>query len=283
MTRSFRSMGCDVLVAGARPAAFAAIESLFAERDARFSRFRRDSELRRVNAAAGDVVPASTEFLRTVRVALSAARTTDGLVDPTLGAAIEAAGYDVDLAALPPDGPLAPAPAAADWRSLRAGGSLLVRPAGTLLDLNGVVKAMAVDDAAALLDQPGFVSAGGDIAAHGEPVVVGLPGGGTVTLEHGGMATSGTGTRHWLRGGESQHHLIDPGTRRPSTSPWTAVTAVGRDCLAADVAAKAGFLLGANGPSWLDERGVAARFVAGGAVVANDSWLRSVEREGAWA
>ncbi|HKI92864.1 MAG TPA: FAD:protein FMN transferase, partial [Gaiellaceae bacterium] len=202
-------MGCDVVVAGARPVGLAAIESLFAERDARFSRFRPDSELRRVNAAAGDVVPASSEFLRAVRAALAAARATDGLVDPTLGAAIEAAGYDADLADLPADGPLAPVPPPADWRSLRTGARLLVRPAGTLLDLNGVVKAMAVDDAAALLDGPGFVSVGGDIAARGEPVVVGLPGGGTVTLEHGGMATSGTGTRHWLRGGEPQHHLID--------------------------------------------------------------------------
>jgi len=283
VTQSFRSMGCVVLVAGARPAALATIEHLFAERDARFSRFRPDSEIRRVNVAPGEVVSASPEFLRTLRAALAAARTTDGLVDPTLGAAIEAAGYDADLVALPADGPLAPAPPPADWRSIRTGARLLVRPAGTRLDLNGVVKALAVDDAAALLDTPGFVSAGGDIAVRGEPVVVGLPGGGTVTLEHGGMATSGTGTRRWLRGGKPQHHLIDPVTRRPSASPWTAVTAVGRDCLAADVAAKAGFLLGANGPSWLDERGVAARFVAGGAVVANDCWLRSVEREGAWA
>ena len=96
------------------------------------------------------------------------------------------------------------------------------------------------------------------------PVVVGLPGGDTVTLERGGLATSGIGTRRWLRGGLPQHHLIDPGTRRPAHSPWTSVTAVGRACLTADVAAKAGFLLGADGPAWLDERGVAARFVAGG-------------------
>jgi thiamine biosynthesis lipoprotein ApbE len=104
-----------------------------------------------------------------------------------------------------------------------------------------------------------------------------------VTLESGGMATSGSATRHWMRGGTGQHHLIDPRTGLPSTSLWTHVTAVGRDCLSADVAAKAGFLLGATGPAWLDARGVAARFVGSAGVVENDCWARSLEREPAWA
>ena len=67
-----------------------------------------------------------------------------------------------------------PAPPAADWRDVYVGGSFVHRPAGTVLDLNGVVKAMAVDDALALLDRPGFVSAGGDLAVAGRPVVAGL-------------------------------------------------------------------------------------------------------------
>ena len=283
MTRSFRSMGCEVVVAGAKAAAFARIVALFEERDAIFSRFRPDSELRRVNAAAGDLVRASPEFLRAVRAALAAARTTSGLVEPTLGAAVEAAGYGADLRALPPDGPLAPAPPRASWRSVHAGERLLARPRGTVLDLNGVVKAMAVDDAAALLDGPGFVSAGGDVAVRGESLLVGLPGGDAVQLQEGGLATSGTGTRSWRRGGEPQHHLIDPETRRPSRSPWTSVSAVGRDCLAADVAAKAGFLLGHDGPAWLDERGVAARFVAGETILCNGCWNGSLAPTGAAA
>jgi len=269
-------MGCDVVVEGTGGPALASIQRLFEEREAVFSRFRGGSELERVNAAPGSVVPASAEFLRALGTALAAARATHGLVEPTLGAAVEAAGYDDDFRALPADGPLAPAPAAADWRSITVGARLLERPPGTVLDLNGVVKAMAVDDALGMLDRPGFVSAGGDIAAL-RPVVVGLPGGDTVTLERGGLATSGIATRRWLRGGLPQHHLIDPATRRPAHSPWTSVTAVGLTCLTADVAAKAGFLLGADGPAWLDERGVAARFVAGRALVCNEHWQRSVD------
>ena len=143
---------------------------------------------------------------------------------------------------------------------------------------------MAVDDAVGLLDGPGFVSAGGDLAARETPVSVALADGAAVTLVRGGIATSGTATRRWLRGGELQHHLIDPRTGAPSRSPWLYVTAIGRTCTAADVAAKAGFLLGHDGPEWLDENRVAARFVtADGVSVENGRWTRSLEREPAWA
>jgi FAD:protein FMN transferase len=269
-------MGCEVVVGGAGGGTLASIRRLFEERDAIFSRFRPDSELERVNAAPGRLVPASTELCRAVGAALAAARATGGLVEPTLGAAVEAAGYDDDFAALRDAGPPAPTPPVADWRSISVGARFLERPCGMVLDLNGVVKAMTVDDALDLLDGPGFVSAGGDVAVRGS-VTVGLPGGDVVTLERGGLATSGTASRSWLRAGAVQHHLIDPVTRRPACSPWTFVTAVGRTCLTADVAAKAGFLLGLDGPGWLDECGVAARFVAGRTVVCNERWRESVE------
>ena len=83
-------------------------------------------------------------------------------------------------------------------------------------------------------------------------------------LVSGGLATSGKTKRRWFRGGEEQHHLIDPSTGRPSMSSWDEVTVCGTSCLVADVAAKAAFLLGEDGPSWLDERGLPGRFLAAG-------------------
>ena len=276
-------MGCEVIVAGANPQAFEKITKLFEERDATFSRFRSDSELTRVNATAGTAVAVSPVFLLAVSAALDAARTTGGLVDPTLGAAIIAAGYDRDFDDLVPNPRvLEPAPRT-DWRQIRVGPGVLFRPTGTVLDLNGVVKSMTVDTAASLLGAPGFVSAGGDLATHRSPVTIALPGGGAVTLESGGIATSGTATRRWLQDGCMYHHLIDPSTGLPSSSPWTYVTAVGRDCLSADIAAKAGFLLGDDGPGWLDTHRVAARFVADGRVVENACWAHSLVREQTWA
>jgi thiamine biosynthesis lipoprotein ApbE len=66
---------------------------------------------------------------------------------------------------------------------------------------------------------------------------------------------------------------VDTATGRASDSCWEQVTASGASCLYADVAAKAGFLLGERGPDWLDARGIPGRFVGlDGAIVENDAW-----------
>lgn len=279
---SFRSMGCDVVVVGAAPSERLAIVRLFAARDRIFSRFQPDSELNRVNAAAGSAVRVSQEFAEMLGVALEAARETDSLVDPTLGAELEAAGYDVDFRSLADrDG----SPVAVERRrpvAVRVHGRSVIAPQGVRLDLNGVVKGKTVDDALALLSGEGFVSAGGDLAVRGS-IVAALPGGGTVNLVRGALATSGSDRRRWLQGGLMQHHLIDPSTGAPASSPWEQVTACGLTCVGADVAAKAAFLLGADGPAWLDMRGLPGRFIAvgSGEVVVNHAWERSLERAAA--
>lgn len=234
-----RAMGCAVVVAGADPEAVAAV---FERWEGTFSLFRPGSELSRVNHSPARVVAVSPLFAHALDVALAAAADTDGLVDPTLSGR---------------------------WREVVGDGSFLSRPPGVALDLNGVVKALAVDDAADLIGGGGFVAAGGDIAVRG-PVDVALPGGGAVRVVEGGLATSGVASRG--------RHLVDPRTRRPSDSPWEQVTASGASCLAADVSAKAAFLLGDEGPRWLDERSIAGRFVRlDGEIVENDTWRRALE------
>jgi thiamine biosynthesis lipoprotein ApbE len=270
----FASMGCEIVVGGGSPAERYAIERLFAEREAVFSRFIPQSELNRVNASAGRIVLVSPLFADTLGVALHAAEDTHGVVEPTLGAALESAGYTRDSPLLAAD-PQPPGPAREPSSVLVLGRLVGLRP-GVKLDLNGVVKSLAVDDALALLSDAGFVSAGGDLAARGE-IVVALPGGGSVSLRKGALATSGTTKRWWLRGGQVQHHLIDARTGLPAASPWALVTACGATCVSADVAAKAGFLLGERGPGWLDERGIPARFrTADCDVSINEAWRASM-------
>jgi thiamine biosynthesis lipoprotein len=268
-------MGTDVVVGGANPLELARIEALFARWEQTFSRFRPDSELNHVNSVSEPYVRLTPLFGRVLGTALVAADQTDGLVDPTLGRAIEATGYDRDFSELRDD----PRPAAAAtpgcWQSLRLTGTLLVRLPGTHLDLNGVVKAMAVDAALELMAGNGFVAAGGDVAARGA-TVVGLPGGGAMTLQNGAVATSGTTRRHWRRGGELQHHLLDPRTGRPARSRWNEVTVAARSCLEADVAAKAAFLLSDDGPDWLDRRNLAGRFLGDDGIVENDCWCEAM-------
>jgi FAD:protein FMN transferase len=271
----FQAMGVDVAVGGASPDELARVRRLFDEWDRVFSRFRPASELRLVNSTASTTLVVSALFAHVVRVALDAARSTDGLVDPTLGVAIEAAGYDRDFLRLEADRPLG-STERGQWRAVELAGRVLTRPAGLRLDLNGVVKAMAVDRALGLLHGDGFVAAGGDVAAR-RPVVVSVPAGGSVRLESGGLATSGVTKRHWRGGGAEQHHLIDPGTGRPSRSPWLEVTVAAGSCVAADVAAKAAFLLGEVGPEWLDERRLPGRFVGADGIVVNVGWREAVD------
>ena len=96
--------------------------------------YRNDSDLARVNAAAGHAVPVSGLFVQVVRAAMRAAELTNGMVDPT------AARY------LEPGGPRQ------DWWSISLSGAQGTAsvPAGVALDLGAVGKAFAADTAARL-------------------------------------------------------------------------------------------------------------------------------------
>ena len=271
-------MGVEVIVGGAGDRELQSIARLFEGWDRVFSRFDPDSELNGVNRDPAPVLIVSKLLASAVRTALGAAAATGGLVDPTLGSALTAAGYDRDFSLLHDGDGRPPAPTAPGrWRALSLHGRLLSRPPGLELDLNGVVKAMAVDASLDLIRGDGLVAAGGDVAARGG-AVVGVPGGGSLSLGSGGIATSGTTKRRWKRRAGWQHHLIDPRTGRPAQSRWQEVTVVAGTCLAADVAAKAAFLLSHDGPGWLDERGLPGRFVAPDEVVENRAWC-DVARE----
>jgi FAD:protein FMN transferase len=269
----FRAMGCEVVVAGADPRTLAAIRHLFADRDQMFSRFRPGSELCSVNRAAGRPTYVSRRFAGAVLCALGMAEQTGGLVDPTVGGSLTALGYGRDFAQLGDDpAPVGPVTAAPGWRRIELTGRLLRIPAGCALDLNGVVKAATVDEAAELLPGNGFVAAGGDMAVRGATDVA-LPCGGEVRVVRGGLATAGTTRRCWRRGGVWHHHLIDPATGLPARSPWREVTVSGATCLDADVAARAALLAGTAGPDWLERRGLPGRFVsAGGRISTNPAW-----------
>ncbi|MDA0173963.1 FAD:protein FMN transferase, partial [Solirubrobacter taibaiensis] len=83
----------------------------------RFSRFLPDSELSRLNRDPREVVPISAEMARLLTAIHAAAAATGGLVDGTLVAEIEAAGYATDLGTpVPLDTALATAPPRAPAR-----------------------------------------------------------------------------------------------------------------------------------------------------------------------
>jgi thiamine biosynthesis lipoprotein len=260
------------------------------------SRFRPDSELMAVNAAAGRTIPVSPLFADAVRTALTAAEQTGGDVDPMLGRALVAAGYDADYAALPDDGPATdPEPPPPDaWREVDLADDTVRIPAGTALDLGATAKALVVDRiAAAIAGATGagvLVNVGGDLATAGPVPAAGWPvrltddtaredvirpgrTGPVVRIHGGGLATSSTAVRRWRRGGTACHHVLDPRTGRPAETVWRTVTVTAASCVDANTASTAAIVRGHRAPDWLAELGLPSRLVdAAGAVQRVAGW-----------
>src|SRR5574340_568820 len=278
----FAAMGTEVTVPlPARAAAEAAgVERLFARWHATCTRFDPQSELSRLNRAAGRSVVVSALLFEVVSSARQAAQATDGLFDPTLLRSLEALGYDRDFADLV-DGsarpvPDAPPPATGSWRTMELDRDRrAVRlPAGAGLDLGGLAKGMAVDAGLAWLADRGVTSAaidaGGDLGVLGLPpeedawsIAIEAPlGTRVVSLPFGALATSSASRRRWRQGGAVRHHLLDPRTGLPSEAALWSATVAAMTCARAEVATKAAYLLGPEaGGRFLDERGLAGLFL----------------------
>jgi thiamine biosynthesis lipoprotein len=297
-TVQLRAMGTGVTIATAEPEALApavaAAEIELSRIDQACSRFRHDSDLSRINDRAGEWVRVSPLCIAAIEVALRAAEMTDGLIDPTVGAALEESGYTEDFDILPKDGPalhltVKPVPG---WRTvlINRKTSAVRVPPGVRLDLGATAKSLASDRAAGMAEAATnvgvLVSCGGDIAAIGEAPSggwsvrvsehhadpVGAPGQ-TILFDQGGLATSGVTARRWRRGGQSFHHIIDPATSLPATTPWRVVTVAAASCVEANIASTAAVIIGEVAPAWLEARGLAARLVRhDGSVVRVGGW-----------
>ena len=260
--------------------------------DRAVSRFRPDSEISRLAAAAitGPATHAASPVLAgSLRAALRAARLTDGLVDPTLGRAMEAAGYDADLDEVR-DGALR-TPRGADvpgWRQVVIDPvtDVVEVPAGCLLDLGATAKAHAADEIArhlaaalpggVLVDLGGDIATGGAVPAGGWQVGVEGPTGTVrqvVALRRGqAVATSSTRLRTWRTTDGRRHHILDPRTGTTAVTPWAQVTCVGVSALEANAASTAAVVLGDDAPAWLTRHGIPARLESDTATVTTPGW-----------
>jgi thiamine biosynthesis lipoprotein ApbE len=274
------------------------LEDDLAEVDAACSRFRSDSEIRSLKGGRHRISPLLAEA---VTVALRAARLTDGDVDPTVGAALSAAGYDRDFQQIEPNGPALSLTVrqVPGWREVRLDGQFLTMPAGIQLDLGATAKAWAADRAAARIAQRlgggVLVSLGGDIAVAGPPPaagwrirvqdVTGAPGDrpagpyALIAIRDGGLATSSTAARRWRRGGDVLHHILDPRTGLPAEPVWRTVSVTAGSCADANAASTAAVIRGRRALAWLTRLGLPARLVdTTGAVFTVAGWPDDSER-----
>ena len=234
---------------------------------ARLTRFSEDSELSRLNRAAGDWAPISDEMDEILHAALRAHAMSAGLVNVAVLPAMLAVGYTRPLiegpgvATLESLRPLLPLP---DVLELRDGEARVQDGCG--VDLGGIAKGWMADRLSETLGPNVVVNLGGDLRARGAgPRGDGWPvglGGATLLLRNQGAATSSVRRRRWDEGprgetpphlwgggpkgrrGGSLHHLIDPRTGSPARTGLEEVSVVAANGFEAEVVAKTALLLG---------------------------------------
>ncbi len=269
----FRAMGtdCHVQVVDGPAGLVDQIEALVRADEDRWSRFRDDSEIARIDAGAGRPVTVSPETAELLQLALDARAATGGRFDPLLGAQIRAAGYDRSFDQIDRRGPVAPAPAlpataAPVTLDTTTDGGVLHLPAGVRVDVGGVAKGHSADRAVAAALAAGAAGAcvniGGDLACAGDGpegpgwwMTVDHRPGTVLGLTSGGVATSTTTRRRWpvlptppetgsgsRSAVEEAHHLLDPTTGRPARTDVASVTVVAPTAALAEVLAKVAVL-----------------------------------------
>ena len=264
---TFRVMASDAHVIlvdpaqGAEDCAWSRLQEL----ERRWSRFLPGSDISRLNTTPEALVIVSSDTIALLATMKQAWRLSDGRYDPTMLAAINAAGYSTSIDGSGETSRMAGSPACgytiADVQIDTAASAVIV-PAGVGLDPGGIGKGLAADMVVTELLSDGtggaLVSVGGDLAAAGAPptaagwyVAVEHPLDSsrdlmTLALDVGGVATSSTLSRSWIQDGSRRHHVIDPITQMCATTDLAAVTVIARAGWEAEAHATAALLCGAE-------------------------------------
>ncbi|MCL2412182.1 MAG: FAD:protein FMN transferase [Treponema sp.] len=224
------------------------------------------SDVSRINAAAGiEPVQVHADTFKVIERALYFARLSDGAFDPTIGPLT--ALWDIT------ENPRVPSQEEIDeilpfinWRNVdldERTNSVFLRYAGMALDLGGIAKGFAADEAARAADRAGVNSAiidlGGDIVVlgrreDGNPWRIGVQhpderrgtavGFMEITEPLATVVTSGIYERFFEADGIRYHHIFSPTTGFPARTGLLSVTIISDNSMDADALSTAIFVLG---------------------------------------
>ena len=245
--------------------AFSQVFADFDRLDSLLSVWKPESEVIRLNAAAGDhPVPVSTETREVLRIAHEVSEWTDGAFDVTFGALTGLWKFDAQDkdGTLPDPREVQARLPLVDYRGLtldEAAGTAFLARKGMKVHLGGIGKGYAVDRAAAILRSHGLrdfmIQAGGDLYVggmkDGRPWKLGIrdPRGpvdqlfATVDLTDGTFSTSGDYERFFIKDGRRYPHILDLKAGEPARLS-RSVTLVSNKAVIADALAKGVFILG---------------------------------------
>ncbi len=246
--------------------AYRAIKKAFSrmeEIEREMSAFRDDSELARVNRwASRRSVVVSSDLFRVLREAVSISVLTHGAFDVTVGPLLELWPLYKKEKVLPSKNRVIQALSRVGWKYLRLSEkdhTVAFLKEGMRLDLGGIAKGYAIDQAAAVLKEEGIsaglVNAGGDVYGYGvKPdgslwrvairhprrrealAAVGL-------LRNGALVTSGDYERFFMEKGRRYSHILDPRTGFTARSA-ASVSVLAPSASMADGLATGVFVLG---------------------------------------
>lgn len=278
---------CEILLDGQDEAALrAAAQDAIAEVrriEHRYSRYRADSIVARINAAAGtgERVALDAEAASLIRFCADLWQASDGLFDITSGVLRRA--WDFRAARLPGPGEVEALLPLVGWQQVDWSGQsdeawIALPRAGMEIDLGGIGKEYAADRAALRLQAHGvrhaLVNLGGDLHAlgpRGLPECAGAPwqidiehprpetGGPTVLarlpLSQGGLATSGDYERFFIHEGRRYCHVLDPRSGWPVRG-WQSVSVIAANTTVAGALATVAMLKEGAAARWLQAQQV---------------------------
>ncbi|HEX2854217.1 MAG TPA: FAD:protein FMN transferase [Opitutaceae bacterium] len=230
--------------------------------EAKYSRFRPDSLVSRINAAAGSAwVEVDDEMEQLLKLCDTLHFMTQGVLDPTSLPLIRIWNWKTETPRVPSAAEISEALRLVGWKKVqRSPGKIFLPEAGMALDFGGFGKEYAVDRVAQLALDHGIanvlVDFGHDLRALGAPPGrpawhIGLedptrPGHSSVSvgLTGKGIASSGDYIRGFTLNGRRFGHIIDPRSGSPVANGCTQATVIAGTCLQAGVLSTTAFVLG---------------------------------------
>ncbi len=258
-TRFLFDTCCEITLRAENKAGRAAINKAFLrmkEIESKFSLYREYSQLYKgkISEAAID----DKEVVEVVAYALEVAEESKGLFDPTVYPVYKLWWSNKDSAAMPDKKKLKKILKSTGYDKIDVSeGKIYLKSDDIKIDLGGIAKGYAVDEAVKVLRKAGIdsalVNAGGDLYALGrngkKPWKVGIknPRGagliGIIEVSDKAVATSGDYERFFIKDGKKYHHIIDPRTGYPSIG-LQSVTIIGSSAMMVDAWATAVFVMG---------------------------------------
>jgi len=260
------------------PGATAAFDEVFREferLEGLLSNWREDSDIQRLNAAAGKhAVPVGTELRDVLQVARQVSDWTSGKFDVTFGvmSGLWKFDYQNKDGTIPDHNEVLRRRKLIDYRELlvdERAGTAFLRREGMVANLGGIGKGYAVDRARDILRKRGFrdfmIQFGGDMyvagRSGGRPWRLGIqdPRGpenrifATIDLSESTFSTSGDYARFFIKDGRRYHHISDPATGEPAVG-CRSVTILTESATVADGLSTGVFILGPEAGMALIER-----------------------------